>query len=305
MDVDDIIRKARGLNKPGIWKYTPGFIARRKIRRAKKVTGFNQMRRNFLDERKLNKPLEEMLAREERKRKSAENIIRENAEAYKRVKNADEALEELRKVYLTAAYLNYIGPASKSGKFDDVDKKFMRDLFSKVDINPVLEERVVNAENAMVAMGDKLDDARVRAVGAEMKNLFDFYGSLPLITYTPGGIISTTKSFNKRFREDSHKLVGRLNGDNDLHKKLAAGEAVSVDFSNGYLEFIPVEKKEGTGSRTVATAGYTPKSVVKRLFAHNIKDAVAEINKYLAGVHIGLLNADTTMGVKDGKERGK
>jgi hypothetical protein len=283
-------------SKPGIWKFLPGFVARYKIRKIKRLSGLNQMRR------KLNSTLERRLSEETGMRQAAEAIVEENAEKYAVIQDAHNIFTQLEVAKATAIYMHQLGPASKSGELNDEERASLELIADRANVNSILQERVDVAEQEIRGIIDGFDKERKSLFDSGMAATAKPYEALPWIVYAPGKIIKTSNSFNKRFGKNKAQLSERLNLDNDLHRKLAKGEVVRIDFESGYLEFVPREKEDGNKDpRTVATASYIPGNRISRAFARNAENAVAEINKYLAGVNIGLMGADTTMGTNNGK----
>jgi hypothetical protein len=289
-------------------KYLPK-NARRKVNQivrglpANRLEMIRSERAKLQTSRKSSFPLESLLAEERKKREVVEAELEQNKEFYEAARNAGEALAKLEEAKYTALYVHYVGPVSKSGRFDESEKKTMERIAQKANVNSLLEERLGQVTQNLEETSEELDYARRKIFNTEIGEVTAPYESLPWIIYTPGGILKSSKCFNKRFEKKTQNLVYRLNKSNELHLRLARGEATSVEFEGGYLLFEPrVKDSSNTDSRTVATASYQPKGVIARWFSRNATDAVSTINKYLADINIGLMEADKTMGTKNGKE---
>jgi hypothetical protein len=249
--------------------------------------------------RKSHAPLENMLAEEVGRRKAVEEELEKNKELYTRVKMAGEALRELEEAKCSAIYLHHIGPASQLGRFADSEKAYMEMIVSKANINKELDEQLRESNSLLEKKSQELDEVGQRAFNAEIDKIAKPYDSIPWMIYAPGAIIKSSKSFDKRFRDKMSLLSEELNRNNELNKRLAKGETAQVKFGKGYLLFEPrVKDPLNNDPRTVAVASYQPTGTFARFFAKNTSDAVSEINKYLGGIHMGLIGVDKDMRIK-------
>ncbi len=249
--------RIRGLDKSSVWKYTPGFIARPIIKKIKDVAGTNLMRRHNLNlQKNIDDVLEEnvgLVHRNAELDSMNTHILREINEVkaeYKKISDAkNEFVKAARKVKTGKRDHLATVLTGESCRIDPGD-------LGKYGIDEALVRIARDANNEVGDLRKQNNALRKDSLMGIVGGVCVAHGAdrLPLFVYHNGEMMYTSPKFDS-MTENARYIVGELERNPDVKKKIDAGKKSRMEYCDGNVFFIPEKLRN---DEVLSIAHYVP-----------------------------------------------
>jgi hypothetical protein len=298
-DLPDDIKKISGINKPGLWRYRNRFLARRKIRKAKQLTGLNQIRRNvkkdlnqaYGDIEKLVQTnaevstqfqeqgleiagLQRQYDQSQQRADQAEGKLSQLIEGYHKLEEDLKQYQEAMSERLALAMKGYLLPLMDI----EPEEHNIPEIVGQINTGllKICQSHEQEAERAYA----ELDRRGKQIFTLEIENLFKTeprVAKAPVMAFAENVPHYETKRFEKFLRGyGSYRLINEIKADAKTIEILAQGKKVRKDYDDFELVLSSYTSDAEEGGTKAIIAYLIPRSLFKkgkRKFKRRIKKA--------------------------------